>query len=95
VQIARAGETMFWLPAPRALIAGDRIIGIGQGRLTICPQSWLDYLPSGMTVSELGRLLRPLLELPIKMVLVSHGDPVLLDGHRALTLALDSATSAT
>src|SRR5664280_2809446 len=28
-----AGETLFWLPGARALIAGDRILGAGEGEL--------------------------------------------------------------
>jgi hypothetical protein len=32
--------------------------------------------------------LRPLLELPIENVLVSHGDPIVGDGRRALADAL-------
>jgi hypothetical protein len=33
--------------------------------------------------------MRPLLDLPIEMVLVSHGEPVLSDGRHALARALD------
>ena len=36
----------------------------------------------------LARLMRPLLELPIERVLVSHGEPVLRDGRAALARAL-------
>jgi hypothetical protein len=86
--IRGAGETMFWLPGPRALVPGDRILGAAGGGLRLCPQSWLRYLPSGMTQRELARALRPLLELPIEMVLVSHGAPVISDGKTALRAAL-------
>jgi hypothetical protein len=92
-RIVRAQETIFYLPEPRALIPGDRILGDGRGRLRLCPQSWLDYLPSKLTVRDLAALLRPLLELPVELVLVSHGQPVLSAGRRALSRALDSATS--
>jgi hypothetical protein len=34
--------------------------------------------------------LRPLLDLPVEMVLVSHGEPVLRDGRNALARALKS-----
>jgi hypothetical protein len=85
--IRGAGETMFWLSRQRALIPGDRILGAAGG-LRLCPESWLRYLPSGLTLSGLRELLRPLLELPIERVVVSHGEPVLADGHAALAEAL-------
>jgi hypothetical protein len=87
--IRGAGETMFWLAEHRALVPGDRILGAPGGGLRICPESWIGYLPSGISVSDLRDRLRPLLELPIERVLVSHGNPVLGDGHAALALALD------
>ena len=34
----------------------------------------------------------PLRELPVELVLVSHGAPVLRDGARAIERALDGAT---
>ena len=83
-----AGETLFWLAEHRALVPGDRIIGASGGGLRLCPESWLRYLPSGLGIRELRDRLRPLLELPIVSVLVSHGDPVLRDGHAALAEAL-------
>lgn len=83
-----AGETIFWLAEPRALVVGDRLIGDGRGGLTLCPEPWLRYLPSHLTSKALRELLLPLLELPVERVLVSHGDPVLVDAHRALARAL-------
>jgi hypothetical protein len=94
-------ETMLWLPGPRALVPGDRLIGAFGGELStttgsapaapglrVCPQSWLDYLPGELTVAQLRERLRPLLDLPVELVLVSHGDPVLSGGHAALAAAL-------
>ena len=83
-----AGETMFWLAEHRALVPGDRILGAPGGRLRLCPESWLRYLPSGMNLTELAHALRPLLELEIERVLVSHGDPVLNRGRDALEASL-------
>jgi hypothetical protein len=83
-----AGETIYWLPEHRALIPGDRILGGSDGALRLCPESWLRYLTSGITVAELKTRLRPLLELPVERVLVSHGQPVVVDGGRALARAL-------
>ena len=94
IPIRGAGETMFWLPEHRALVAGDRILGGKRGGLRLCPDSWLRYLPSKITQSELADLLRPLLALPIELVLVSHGKPVLRRGRSALERALAQAPSA-
>ena len=88
ITIRRAGETMVWLPGPRALVPGDRLLGDDAGGLRLCPPGWLRYLPSRMTEAELREALRPLLELPIEMVLVSHGEPVLRDGRAAIERAL-------
>jgi hypothetical protein len=86
--IRGAGETMFWLAEYRTLVPGDRIIGTATGGLRICPESWLRYLPSGVGVADLRPLLRPLLDLPIDSVLVSHGDPVIGGGRAALATAI-------
>jgi glyoxylase-like metal-dependent hydrolase (beta-lactamase superfamily II) len=88
IQIRGAGETMVWLPEHRALIPGDRLLGGDRGGLRVCPESWLRYLPSKMNQAQLRKALRPLLHLPIEMVLVSHGDPVLSGGREALAGAL-------
>ena len=77
-------ETMYWLPGPRALVPGDRLIGDGEGGIRLCPQSWLD---SG-SVDDLRAALRPLLELPVEHVLCSHWDAVVGGGHAALERAL-------
>jgi hypothetical protein len=92
--IRGAGETMFWLPEHRALIPGDRILGGERGGLRLCPDSWLEYLPSGIKRAQLAELLRPLLDLPIELVLVSHGKPVLRRGRASLERALRQAPSA-
>jgi hypothetical protein len=89
IRLRGVGETVFWLPEQRTLVAGDRLLGAGEGRLRMCPASWLAYLPGDIGEDELRELLRPLLELPIERVLVSHGEPVLADGRRALAEALE------
>jgi hypothetical protein len=88
VRIRGAGETMVWLPEHGALVPGDRLLGDGQGGLRLCPESWLGYLPSGISVADLREALHPLLDLPVELVLVSHGEPVLADGRAALERAL-------
>jgi hypothetical protein len=83
-----AGETLFWLPEPQTLVAGDRLISDADGRLRVCPESWLAYLPSRINEKSLKELLRPLLDLPIETILVSHGEPLLEDAKAALAHAL-------
>jgi len=84
-----ARETEYWLPAFRALVVGDRVIGDGQGGLRLCPESWLRGGARPLSVAELADGLRRLLELPVELVLVSHGEPVLAGGREALGRALD------
>jgi hypothetical protein len=88
--IRGAGETMFWLAGHRALVPGDRLMGTAGGRLRLCPESWLAYLPrrSRPTLAELSIRMRPLLDLPVETVLVSHGEPVLNGGREAIRRAL-------
>lgn len=89
VQIKGAGETMVWLAEPRALVPGDRLLGADEGGLRLSPDSWLRYLPSGMRARQLREALRPLLDLPVEKVLVSHGEPVLRGGREAIARALE------
>jgi hypothetical protein len=89
VQIKGAGETMVWLAEPRTLVPGDRLLGADGGGLRISPDSWLRYLPSGMRTRQLGEALRPLLDLSVEKVLVSHGEPVLRGGRDAIARALE------
>jgi hypothetical protein len=79
-----ADETMFWLPAHAALVPGDLIIGDATGGVRLCPESWLGYMTPPPRPAELRTLLRPLLELPVARILVSHGQPLLTGGAAAL-----------
>jgi glyoxylase-like metal-dependent hydrolase (beta-lactamase superfamily II) len=82
---ARAAEVVYWVPHHRALVPGDVLLGDRSGGIRMCPKSWL---PEGKGHAELVESLRPLLELPVERVLVSHGEPVLEDGGAALAAAL-------
>jgi len=88
----RLEETIVWLPEPQALVPGDRIIGAPGGGLRLCPQSWLGLGAERPTVDEMRELLRPLLDLPVERVVVSHGAPVLADGRDALRGALSAGS---
>jgi glyoxylase-like metal-dependent hydrolase (beta-lactamase superfamily II) len=84
---ARSGEVVYWLPDERALVVGDVLLGAGakprptDDPLRLCPERWLQ--PKA-THEDLGASLRPLLDLPIEAVYVSHGVPVLEDGRALL-----------
>jgi len=78
-----ADETVLWIAEHRALVPGDVLID--EDGLRLCPASWL---PEGRTLDEVRQVLAPALELPVERVLVSHGQPVLADGRRALADAL-------
>lgn len=69
-------EVLFWEPRSRALIAGDALLGDGEkgDGLHTCPASWL---PESTGLEDLRSSLRPALDLPVEMVLTSHGAPVL------------------
>jgi glyoxylase-like metal-dependent hydrolase (beta-lactamase superfamily II) len=82
---ARSGEVVYWLPEHEAVVPGDVLLGDGAGGIRVCPASWL---PQGVGQATLRESLRPLLDLPVQRVLLSHGTPVLADGWRALARAV-------
>jgi len=82
---ARRTEVVYWIPRHGALVPGDVLIGDGRGGVRMCPESWL---PGDKGHAELAASLRPLLELPVKRILLSHGEPVLEDALDALAAAL-------
>ena len=90
-QTARSAEVVYWLPDHRALVVGDVLLGAGakprptSDPLRLCPERWLGK----RTHDDLRRTLRPLLDLPVERVLVSHGTPILSGGKRALAAALN------
>jgi hypothetical protein len=87
---ARDGEAVLWLPRFKAVAAGDVLLGAGakpratSDPLRLCPQRWA----APASHEQLRDSLRPLLDLPVQRVLVSHGEPVLRAGKRALAAAL-------
>ena len=90
-QTARSAEVVYWLPDQRAVVVGDVLLGAGakprptSDPLRLCPERWLGK----GTHDDLRRTLRPLLDLPVERVLVSHGEPILSGGKQALAAALD------
>lgn len=80
-------EAMFFLEPHRALVAGDLLVGTDGG--IELPIGWFPQAERGWAEQTLKPELRErLAALPVELVLVSHGEPVLADGAAALERAL-------
>jgi glyoxylase-like metal-dependent hydrolase (beta-lactamase superfamily II) len=90
IQTARASEVVYWLPRQKAVFVGDVLLGAGakphatDEPLRLCPERWLE----GASHDDLRESLAPLLDRSVTRVLVSHGEPVLRGGSRALETVL-------
>ena len=82
---ARGDEVVYWISGSAALVPGDVLLGGKRKPLRLCPQGWL---PKGVGRRELAESLRPALELPVELVLVSHGEPIVEDAAAMLAAAL-------
>jgi glyoxylase-like metal-dependent hydrolase (beta-lactamase superfamily II) len=63
-------DLVLWVERRRALVAGDALIDRGQG--FEFPTDWAN---KGVPAEEILEALRPLLELPVELVLPTHGAP--------------------
>ena len=63
-------DLVLWIEGRRALVAGDTLIDRGQG-LEV-PSDWAS---EGVTPEQILEALRPLLDLPVEVVLPTHGQP--------------------
>jgi len=63
-------DLMLWVESRRALVAGDTLIDRGHG--LEFPADWAN---KGVPPEQLLEALRPLLELPVELVLATHGGP--------------------
>jgi glyoxylase-like metal-dependent hydrolase (beta-lactamase superfamily II) len=63
-------DLVLWVERTRAVIAGDTLVDFGQG-LEIPPE----WLPDGVAPGQVADDLRPLLDLPVDVVLATHGGP--------------------
>ena len=80
-------EALFFLQAHRALVAGDLLIGTGGG--IELPVRWFPKGEQEWAEQQLKPDLRERLgALPVELVVVSHGEPVLQNGADALRRAL-------
>jgi hypothetical protein len=77
------GERTLWLPGHNALVAGDYLPNGGA-----MPDAWLESEWAKATREEWNAKLSPLLDLPVELLLATHGDPVLDDAQGALRRAI-------
>ena len=82
--VPEADETLWWLPEHRALVTGDVLLGTPDGGVRVCPDTWL---PAGVTGPAVRERLQHLLDLPIELLLLTHGAPV-REGRAALEQVL-------
>jgi glyoxylase-like metal-dependent hydrolase (beta-lactamase superfamily II) len=85
LESVRGGEILFSLPATRALVAGDVLLGTPDGGIRVCPDSWLG---PNTTPEGLREELRTLLDRPVELVLLTHGEPITEGARDALDDAL-------
>ena len=63
-------DLMLWIESRKALVAGDTLVDRGRGL-----EFPIDWVPEGVSPDEVLKGLRPLLELPVELVLLTHGGP--------------------
>jgi glyoxylase-like metal-dependent hydrolase (beta-lactamase superfamily II) len=63
-------DVVLYVESRRAVVAGDTLIDRGQGLEIL-----VEWLPEGVTREQVVEGLRPLLELPVDLVLATHGGP--------------------
>jgi hypothetical protein len=82
VEGAPEEQLAYFIRPHRALVVAEIFAGDGHGGLALVPS------PGLTDRAALDRSLQAIAELPVERVLVSHGDPVLSDGRRAIESAL-------
>jgi hypothetical protein len=82
IEGAQERQVAYFIRPHRALVVAEILSGDGRGGLKLCPS------PALVDRAALERSVARLRELPVERVLVSHGEPVLAGGRRAIELAL-------
>ncbi len=85
----RRHETPLHLPSHGALVFGDAVAEV-DGRLRVWSDRRVDDKVDRFYRERFNPTLEPLLDLDFQRVLVTHGQPVMKDGPRALRSALRS-----
>lgn len=85
----RRAERPLWVPAHGALCFGDALVVEPGGRLVIWSQDRLDAARRAFYAERFAPTLAPLLDLPVRRILVTHGTPVLRGAPAALRAALE------
>ncbi len=67
-----SNDLLLWVTSHRALVAGDTLVDRGQG--LVFPLDWADR-GTGEPPEKILERLRDLLELPVELVLPTHGAP--------------------
>jgi glyoxylase-like metal-dependent hydrolase (beta-lactamase superfamily II) len=78
-------EALLWIPGHNAIAAGDLLLGTAGGGVRVVPDSWLR---PGVTAGMIREGLRPLVDLPVELLLLTHGAPVLDDARAKLAAAI-------
>jgi glyoxylase-like metal-dependent hydrolase (beta-lactamase superfamily II) len=78
-------QVAYFIRPHRALVVAEVFAGEGDGLLSLHPS------PALIDRGALDRSLKSLLELPVERVLVSHGEPVLVNGLEAMREAVNEA----
>jgi glyoxylase-like metal-dependent hydrolase (beta-lactamase superfamily II) len=63
-------DLVLWVESRRAIVVGDTLIDRGKG--LEFPADWAD---KGVPAEQILEALQPLLELPVELVLPTHGAP--------------------
>jgi hypothetical protein len=83
----RRHETPLLLPSHRALVFGDALVEVG-GKLRVWSLESVDTRVAAFYRDRFNPTLEPMLEQEFDRVLVTHGEPLLKDGKKALRAAL-------
>lgn len=83
----RRAELPLWIEDHAALAFGDALVTV-DGELRVWSQDELDARRLAFYRDRFVPTLSPMLDLPVRRVLVGHGEPVLVDGAGALRRAL-------
>jgi glyoxylase-like metal-dependent hydrolase (beta-lactamase superfamily II) len=84
----RDDEVVLWFPKQRALVSGDVLLGGVRKPYRVCPQSWL---PDELARADVAATLAPLRDLPVELLVPTHGPAVTVDARETLAAALDDA----